>query len=256
MIKSLNMRTLRYLIISFILATTLSLSAKDYKASLFGVKSDGATLNTRSIQKAVDFISEKGGGRLVFYVGRYLTGSIQLKSNVTIQLEEGAILVGTASVYDYMPVAGMKALITADRQQNIGITGKGVIDGQGAALMETINAQIRQGYLKETADKAVPALIAMDSCSQVTMEQVNLLNACGTVQSFISCRNISVSGVTVKSTAVKGSTGIRLSGCDGVKLENSWFDTSGVELESAGNSKNVTVIGCRNAKGKKLQVKN
>lgn len=50
---------------------------------MFGIKSDGVTLNTRSIQRAVDYISEQGGGRLIFYVGRYLTGSIELKSNVT-----------------------------------------------------------------------------------------------------------------------------------------------------------------------------
>ena len=60
----------------------LSVQAKDYPASLFGIYSDGTTLNTRSIQYAVDYIHSNGGGRLVFYVGRYLTGSIHLKSNV------------------------------------------------------------------------------------------------------------------------------------------------------------------------------
>ncbi|MCQ5300121.1 glycoside hydrolase family 28 protein, partial [Blautia wexlerae] len=58
-------------------------------------------MNTRSIQKAIDFISESGGGRLVFTVGRYLTGSIHLKSNVTIHLGEGAVLVGSTNPYDY-----------------------------------------------------------------------------------------------------------------------------------------------------------
>ena len=71
-------------------------SAKEYKAALFGVKSDGTTNNTRSIQKAVDFISENGGGELAFYVGRYLTGTIHLKSNVTIVIKEGAALTGAS----------------------------------------------------------------------------------------------------------------------------------------------------------------
>ena len=75
--------------------------AADYNASMFGIKSNGTTLNTTSIQKAIDYIHEQGGGRLVFYVGRYLTGHIQLKSNVTVQLEEGAILVGSTNIYDY-----------------------------------------------------------------------------------------------------------------------------------------------------------
>jgi len=153
---------------------TMTLQAKDYKASLFGAKSDGITLNTRSIQKAVDFISENSGGKLVFYVGRYLTGTIQLKSNVTIQLEEGAVLVGTTSVYDYSGINGVKAIITADGQQNICITGKGVIEGQGAAVLEQIKVQIQKGYLKETIAQASPALIAMNNCSNITIDLLNL----------------------------------------------------------------------------------
>ena len=74
-----------------LLVFVAGLSAKDYQVAMFGIKSDGVTLNTRSIQRAVDYISEQGGGRLIFYVGRYLTGSIELKSNVTICIEEGAV---------------------------------------------------------------------------------------------------------------------------------------------------------------------
>src|SRR6187431_3778616 len=79
----------------------LQTSAKDYPASLFGINSDGVTLNTRSIQFAIDYIQQQGGGRLVFDVGRFLTGSIQLKSNVTIHLLEGAVLLGTLNPFDY-----------------------------------------------------------------------------------------------------------------------------------------------------------
>ena len=60
-----------------------------YNASKFGIRSDGVTMNTRSIQFAIDWIAEQGGGTLRFWVGRYLTGSIHLKSNVTIELVEG-----------------------------------------------------------------------------------------------------------------------------------------------------------------------
>ncbi|HEX5026798.1 MAG TPA: hypothetical protein VFV68_16070, partial [Agriterribacter sp.] len=107
-----------------------SLAAKDYPASLFGIASDGITLNTRSIQYAIDYININGGGRLVFYVGKYLTGSIHLKSNVTIQLEEGAVLLGSVNPMDYDKKI-FTALIFAYDQQNIGITGKGIIEGQG-----------------------------------------------------------------------------------------------------------------------------
>ncbi len=245
-------------IFTFILLSfcTLALSAKDYKASLFGVKSEGLTLNTKSIQKAVDFISENGGGKLVFYVGRYLTGTIQLKSNVTIELKEGAVLVATTSIYDYFGVNGTKALIVADGQENIGIIGNGVIEGQGVAVLEQMDVQIQKGYLKETISQASPALIAINNCSNIIIDGFILMNACGNVQSYSGCKNLSVTGVAVKSTAVKGTKGLLLAGCDGVKLSKIYFETSGAELSSAGTSKNITVVDCKNATGKKLQVKN
>lgn len=239
-----------------LLVLSLNLSAKDYKASLFGVKSEGITLNTKSIQKAIDYISENGGGKLVFYVGRYLTGTIQLKSNVTIELKEGAVLVATTSIYDYFGVNGTKALIVADGQENIGIIGNGVIEGQGVAVLEQINVQIQRGYLKETAAQASPALIAMNNCSNIIIDSFNLMNACGNVQSYNKCKNLTITGVAVKSTAVKGTKGLLLAGCDGVKLSKIYFETSGTELSSDGTSKNVSVVNCKNSTGKKLSASN
>src|SRR5690606_38012411 len=103
----------------------VQIGAKDYNASLFGIRSDGQTLNTGSIQTAVNYISEQGGGRLMFYVGRYLTGSIEMKSNVVIHLEEGAVLVGVPSIYDYYRQGEFRALLYAQGQQKIALTGKG-----------------------------------------------------------------------------------------------------------------------------------
>jgi len=247
---------LRWSVVFLVLTLTQTVWAKDYRASVFGIKSDGVTLNTRSIQKAVDFISENGGGKLVFYVGRYLTGTITLKSNVTIQLEEGAILVGTPSIYDYYTVDGMKALIVANNQQNIGITGKGVIDGQGTTVLEQINNQISKGYMKETALQASPALIAMDSCRQVTFSELNMVNACGNVQTYSGCRELTIRDVTVKSSVVADSKGLVLSECNGVKLSKIYFETSGKECVTDGKSKNITADGCKNEMGKTVSAKN
>lgn len=249
------MTKIKIFTLAFLSLCTMALSAKDYKASMFGVKSDGITLNSRSIQKAIDYISENGGGRLVFYVGRYLTGSIQLKSNVTIQLEEGAVLVGFASIYDYTGEIGNKALISAKSQENIGITGKGVIDGQGSDLQDAIKTQIQKGYLKGMVAQMSPALISLDGCSHVTIEQINLLNACGDMQSYRGCKDLNITDVSVKNKEVEGSKGIFLSACDGVKLSGLFFETTGIEMFSAGTSKNVTVVNCINEKGKKITTK-
>src|SRR5215467_15429712 len=111
--------------------------AKDYPASFFGIYSDGVTLNTRSIQFAIDYIHKEGGGRLVFDVGRFLTGSIHLKSNVTLHLLEGAVIVGSLNPLDY-DRQGFSALVLSDSQQNVSITGNGIIDGQGRQLARNV----------------------------------------------------------------------------------------------------------------------
>ena len=236
----------------FVISQT-NLLAKDYNASLFGIKSDGVTLNTQSIQRAIDFISEKGGGKLKFYVGRYLTGSVRLKSNVTIDLNEGAVLVATTSVYDYFGANGIKALIVSEGQQNIGVSGKGVIEGQGPALLEQIAKQIQKGYLQETISQASPALIAMSNCSDINIEGFNLQNACGNVIVLSACQQVRLSGLKIKSTSNKDSKGLVFSKVDGIKLENLFIDTLESEIKSDGLSTNITIVNCQYASGKNLK---
>lgn len=141
----------------FIVTALLSLAAlaafgqTEHKATIWGVRSDGTTDNTASIQRAVDFISEHGGGTLVFYVGRYLTGAIELKSNVTIRLEEAAVLVGSTNIYSYN---GAPALVWSNGADNACLTGKGVVELRHAALGRFIDAQKEKSFLP--ADFKIP----------------------------------------------------------------------------------------------------
>lgn len=119
-----------------VLCTLLSVTANagDYRVTDFGAKADGITLNTNIIQHAIDHVSNHGGGNLVFTPGRYLTGTIYLKSDVTLMLENGAELLGSTNPWDYdkSPVVNWQSLIFAFGQKNIAIRGKGTINGQGA----------------------------------------------------------------------------------------------------------------------------
>ena len=125
----------KYLIVLLICFQCLESQAKDYPASLFGIYSDGVTLNTRSIQFAIDHIQQQGGGRLVFDVGRFLTGSIHLKSGVSLHLLEGAVLLGSLNPFDY-DRQRLTALLLCQDQQDIAITGKGVIMDKEERLRE------------------------------------------------------------------------------------------------------------------------
>lgn len=118
-------------------------SINSFDVTSFGAVGDGVTINTAAIQKGIDQCSAAGGGKLLFPAGRFLTGTIQIKSNVTLHLEEKAVLLGSTSAADYRNVdpflAGDgvplgDALIVAVDADHMGIEGAGLIDGQGKAL--------------------------------------------------------------------------------------------------------------------------
>ena len=135
-----------------------------YKSSFFGIRSDGTTDNTTSIQKALDFIAEKGGGTLEFSVGRYLTGSIQLRDGVDIYLREGAVIVGSTNIYAYK---GAKGIFWGEGVKDVTIEGKGVIDGRGPGLLDNIDGQIKMRHIDEPV---IPTLVYLKDCKNVSLK--------------------------------------------------------------------------------------
>ena len=218
---------------------------KDYPASLFGIYSDGVTLNTRSIQFGIDYIHQQGGGRLVFDVGRFLTGSIHLKSNVTLHLVEGAILLGVVNPLDY-DKKEFTALIFAHDQQNIAITGKGIIDGQGRQVAANVTAMVHKGFIKDTLRygrpevEIRPMLIYFHSCENVLIRGVTMRNAAAWVQTYDQCKNLRADSITVDTRAFWNNDGIDVVDCDSVAITNSYIDVAddGICLKSH-DQKNV-----------------
>jgi len=234
------MKKLITILLSGLFISSAILDAKDYNASLFGIKSNGTTLNTTSIQKAIDFVNENGGGRLVFYVGRYLTGTIHLKSNVTIQLEEGAILVGSLNPFDYEFKSNWTALIFAHDQRNIAITGKGVIDGRGFQVATNLVELIHNGVVKDPLkydrpwEGRRPMNIYFRGCSNVFISGITLKDPGSWNQTYDQCKNLKVDGITVDSKSYWNNDGIDIVDCDSVSVTNSYFDAAddGICLKS------------------------
>ncbi|MFV0606143.1 MAG: glycoside hydrolase family 28 protein [Niabella sp.] len=107
-----------------------------------GAKPDGLMLNTKAIQKTIDECSAKGGGMVKVPGGLWLTGPIVLKSNVNLNLAQGATLLFTADKSQYplvkanwegFPQMRNQSPVSATNATNIAITGKGIIDGNGDA---------------------------------------------------------------------------------------------------------------------------
>jgi len=108
----------------------------------FGAKADGITLNTASINNAIKACHQKGGGVVVIPSGLWLTGPIEIKSNVNLHLKKNALLQFTADKAEYPLVKGNweglpqmrnQSPLWATNASNIAITGHGIIDGNGDA---------------------------------------------------------------------------------------------------------------------------
>ena len=98
-----------------------------------GAKGDGKTKDTKAIQQAID-AATKTGGTVVLDRGVFLSGTLHLKSRVTLQIEPGATLLGSTEHADYERAGRWLALLEAREVSDIIVTGGGIIDGQGAKL--------------------------------------------------------------------------------------------------------------------------
>ena len=115
----------------------------------FGATEGGTIKVTSSINKAISQLAELGGGQVVIPKGKWLTGPIVLKSNINLHLEEGAELLFSQDFSDYLPavltnwegseVYSYSPFIYAFQQENIAVTGKGVLNGQGKPWWENRN---------------------------------------------------------------------------------------------------------------------
>jgi len=133
-------KTLLFLL-TFLQIGILSVKAERIDMRLAGASPSGIKLNTVLINKTIEKLNANGGGTLFFPAGKYLTGAIKLKSNITIELEAGATLLFSDNFDDYLPYVEMRhegimmksfsPLIYAVDAENITIKGEGKIDGQG-----------------------------------------------------------------------------------------------------------------------------
>lgn len=133
------MRRILIIFISVFTLITVNAAVVDMKKA--GADAGGKRLNTVLINKTIDKLNADGGGTLFFPAGTYLTGSIRMKSNITLQLEAGATLLFSDNFDDYLPFVEMRyegvmmksfsPLIYAVDAENITVKGEGKLDGQG-----------------------------------------------------------------------------------------------------------------------------
>ena len=210
------MRTLSFFIIFCLIQ---SLQAKNFNIMDLGAKPDGITLCTNLIQKAVDDCSASGGGTVTIPPGVFLTGTILLKNNVILHLENGAVLLGSAKIEDYEP----GNLIRALEAENIGITGNGVIDGQGHMFwIPTGKKTFRPGIYTFAHNNPSPGiLIHLEGCKNVIIENVTLKGSESWTLHLLGCDEVLVSGIKIRNPLHGPNTdGIDIHACSNVRISD------------------------------------
>jgi polygalacturonase len=139
-----------------------AIPARQVNLKSYGAVGDGITLNTKAFAKAIDALSKKGGGRLVVPQGVWFTGPIELKSNIELHLEVGAVIQfsGDDSLYKIITTSfeGLdtrrcQSPLTANGCENIAITGNGVIDGNGQYWRPVKRSKVTDSQWKEVTSR-------------------------------------------------------------------------------------------------------
>jgi len=226
----------------------------------YGAHPDGKSVNTAAIQAAVDACSAAGGGIVVIPPGIYLTGTVFLKSNLTLRLESGAVLRGSPDLSDYCaddayaqnaacPREGWCGahLLVAVEQENITLTGPGAIDGNCYAFYDEPKERDWAGGLcwsrgirgtdPAKAELRPGQMVVFVQCCGVRVESLTLRNSPCWTCFFHGCRDVHVHSLTIDNPVDGLNTdGIDIDCCSQVTVSDCIIRTGddGITLRASG----------------------
>jgi polygalacturonase len=199
----------------------------------YGAGADGRTLNTGAIQAAIDACAAKGGGVVTFGPGAYLTGSIFVKTGVTLRIDKGVEILGSQDLADYPDidtrVAGIEmrwpaALINVCDQDNAAIVGEGLINARGKPFWDRYWTMRRAEYEPKGLrwivdyDCKRPRTLLVSNSSNVTVQGITLQQAGFWPGHILYSRHVTIDGVVIRNN-VDGHG----PSTDGIDIDSSSF---------------------------------
>jgi polygalacturonase len=215
-----------------------------------GAHSEGMRDDTRAVQNAIDSCFQNGGGTVVLLPSRYRCGTLHLRSNVSLHLEAGAVLQGSAGAALYPVICPtpfgnlpgqIQALLWGKDVENIAVTDEGVIDGGGAEPLSPADA---------VEVRFRPALVFLEGCRDVRFHDVTLRNSCFWTLHLLRCADVEVHGVSIFANRQRINTdGIDPDGCRNVSIRDCIIETGDdcIVLKSTEGDvcENIVVRNCR-----------
>jgi glycosyl hydrolase family 28/pectate lyase-like protein len=211
----------------------------------FGAVGDGRIKDTRAIQQAIDAVHELGGGIVQLPAGRWLSGTLVLRSRVTIDLAPGAVLLASPDDDDFAPREALpfesdsdvetidfaRALLAGHDLEQIAIRGAGVID---------MNRDRRSG----------PKPIALKRCRFATVQGITIVRSPNYCVSLGGCEDVLVEGVTIRTAYADGidpdcCRRVRIANCDVESDDDALCLKASFLLGVRGTTEDVVVTNCR-----------
>jgi len=228
----------------------------------YGAIGDGETLDSPAIQAAIDACAEQGGGTVFLPAGKYVAGSLFLRSHITLYVDAGAMLLGSENPADYPIITSRwegveqrthAPLVTGCDLTHVAVVGRGVVDGRGAPWW--------QRHRTRTLDYPRPRLISFTDCTNVLIEGITLTNSPSWTINPVCCENVTIHNVTVVNPADSPNTdGINPDSCRNVHISDCYVSVgddcvtikSGSEAEGADRRtpcRDITITNCTMARG-------
>jgi len=227
-----------------------------------GASGDGVTLDTAAIQRAIDKAECRGGGTVYFPAGSYHLGALFLRSNLTLYLDAGAVLLGSLSRSDYPLVLERwegatqrvhASCISGQGLQNIAIRGQGTLDCRGELWWKW--------FLEKTLEHPRPRGLSFTDCRNLLIEGIRIINSPSWTINPVRCENITIRGLTIQNPPDSPNTdGINPDSCRNVHISDCHISVgddcialkAGSEAETPGlmsSCSDITITNCTLERG-------
>jgi hypothetical protein len=194
----------------------------------FGATPDNDTPDTTAIQAAIDTAARSGGGIVRFPKGRFVSGALHLRNNITLQFDEGARLEGSANWRDYGSGGWHDALINGENLHHIRLEGPGTIDG-----VDCLNPKGEEGFRG-------PHAIRLSGCRNVVLQGLTITRAGNYAILCLHCTDADLSHLRIQG----GHDGLHAQGCQRFKVRNCDIRT-GDDCFAGCDNTDFEVASCR-----------
>ena len=219
-----------------------------YNVAEHGISGDAVTPNTDPIQQLIDKVAATGGGIVAFPAGIYVTGTIQLKNNITLYLSPGAVIMASNAREHY----SHSSLIYAEDSSNVAIVGTGIIDGNGAAFWKRKDGIWVQGPWR------TDSMLQFVRCQDLLLESITVRNSPHWTIHPMDCDRMNIRGISILnpiSIKDKGpnSDGIDPDGCSNLRISDCFIQSGDDSIvlkitdrpSGRKTCSNITITNCR-----------